>query len=312
MTIFTESASLGERVGGKYRVKIIAVGSGSSGYYSDTLLETYGPTAFPAGTHVYFNHKTADEEYNQPERRVEAIAGVLADDPIFEADNPEGPGLYGSVQFKAEAEDIIREIKEYIGLSIHARGSSSEGPDGSLIIETLDFHPFNSVDIVTRAGAGGRIISLMESYRDSSGTLDTKNDALTGASTNPPERDAMTPEDLKQITEALKEALSEFGTELREALKPAEPEVKGEEEKAPDLVEANEAALDAGLTKVQRAKVTEAVKAGATIEDAVKEQKDFLEAVRAESQSTTFTEGARASDTSNVTPTRVNVPGWSN
>lgn len=310
MTTFTESASLGEKVGGKYRVKIIAVGQGSSGYYSETLLENYGPTAFPAGTHVFLNHKTADEEYNQPERRVEAIAGFIDDAPIFEAQGAQGPGLYGTVRFKKDAENLISEIKDHVGLSIHARGSSSEGPDGTPVIETLDYHPFNSVDIVTRAGAGGRILELMESYTDSSGTLDTKNDALSGASTNPPERDAMTPEDLEKITTALKEALSEFGTELRESLKPEPVEKPAEETDAPDLVAANEAALEAGLTKVQRAKVTEAVKAGTSVEDAVKEQKDFLESVRAEAAAaTTFTEGALASASGSATAS-YGVKGW--
>lgn len=301
MTTFTESASLGEKVGGKYRVKIIAVGQGSSGYYSETLLENYGPTAFPAGTHVFLNHKTADDEYNQPERKVEAIAGFIDDAPVFEAQGAEGPGLYGAVRFKKDAENLISEIKDHIGLSIHARGSSSEGPDGTLVIETLDYHPFNSVDIVTRAGAGGRILELMESYRDSSGTLDTNTT---------PERDKMTPEDLEKITTALKEALSEFGTELRESLKPEPVEKPAEETDAPDLVEANEAALEAGLTKVQRAKVTEAVKAGVSVEDAVKEQKEFLESVRAEAAAaTTFTEGARASESGSATAS-YGVKGW--
>lgn len=301
MTTFTESASLGEKVGGKYRVKIIAVGQGSSGYYSETLLENYGPTAFPAGTHVFLNHKTADDEYNQPERKVEAIAGFIDDAPVFEAQGAEGPGLYGTVRFKKDAENLISEIKDHIGLSIHARGSSSEGPDGTPVIETLDYHPFNSVDIVTRAGAGGRILELMESYKDSSGTLDTNTT---------PERDKMTPEDLEKITTALKEALSEFGTELRESLKPEPVEKPAEETDAPDLVAANEAALEAGLTKVQRAKVTEAVKAGVSVEDAVKEQKEFLESVRAEAAAaTTFTEGARASESGSATAS-YGVKGW--
>src|SRR5699024_6052584 len=65
---------------------------------------------------------------------------------------------------------------------------------------------------------------------------------------------------------------------LVESLKPDEAGDEGE----PDLAAVTESAVEAGLPKQARAKVVEAVKAGAVVEEAIKAEKDYIESVLAE------------------------------
>jgi|SRR5690606_32452418 len=146
---------------GIWRSLLIAADvQGSSGYYPAEVLKRDGSTAFPAGTHVYFDHPTGTEEEERPERSVRDIAGYLLDDAAFE-EGPDGRGLFARVQFTENAKSLVQELKKVIGLSIRAAGQIEETPSGERIVRQIT--EGLSVDLVTRAGAGGRLVTMTES-----------------------------------------------------------------------------------------------------------------------------------------------------
>lgn len=148
---------------GIWRVCIIEADvQGSSGYYPADVLMRDGPTAFPAGTHVYLDHPTRSEEDERPERSVLDLAGYLVDDARFE-DAEDGRGLFTRIQFLPSIKDRIAELAEHVGLSIRASGAIEETDQGRVVRSISNGL---SVDVVTRAGAGGRLVVMTESASD--------------------------------------------------------------------------------------------------------------------------------------------------
>jgi hypothetical protein len=150
---------------GIWRSRIIAADvQGSSGYYPAGVLRRDGSTAFPSGTHVYLDHPSSSEEQDRPERSVRDLAGYLVEDANFE-DGPDGSGLFARVQFLPHVRELIRSIAGHVGLSIRAAGEIDETPTGR-VVQSIK-HGL-SVDVVTRAGAGGRLITMTESTKPDS------------------------------------------------------------------------------------------------------------------------------------------------
>lgn len=159
--------------GKKWSAKIIESGWGSSGYYPADMLRTYGPVVFKKGTKVFMNHPSVSEAHDRPERDVNNLIGRLSSDAVFnEADG----SLRSTIEFYSHVAPVIREMWEDVGLSIHAYGEAkvgeAEGREGP-IIERLVADPLTSVDVVTVAGAGGKFLSLLESYakKDEAATM---------------------------------------------------------------------------------------------------------------------------------------------
>ena len=149
----------------EYLLKVIKPGWGSSGYYAKEMLRRDGPTVFPRGTHMYVNHPTITEESERPERDLRDLGAVLLEGANW-SDGPAGPGLYAKAKVFEAFRPFLKEASKFIGVSIHALGrgqaGEAEGREG-LIIEKLLPSPFNSVDFVTKPGAGGQIVSALES-----------------------------------------------------------------------------------------------------------------------------------------------------
>jgi regulator of replication initiation timing len=156
--ILSEDAQSPEK--GIWRALLIAADvQGSSGFYPAEVLKRDGARAFPAGTHIYFDHPSESEEMDLPERSVLKIAGYLLDDATFE-ETPEGRGLFSRIQFTEKAKPIAKELHSVIGLSIRAAGQIEETA-GQRIVRSIQ--QGLSVDLVTRAGAGGRLVTMTES-----------------------------------------------------------------------------------------------------------------------------------------------------
>lgn len=155
-----------------YRLRIIEGDRwGSSCYYPADVVEAGGPTAWPIGTHCYMNHPSASESLDQPERRVQDLAGVIATTPVYEASNPDGSGLYADVRVLPTWAPVVEAAREHIGVSIRgtatmetAERAGRIGPVATAITSGI------SVDFVTHAGAGGAILNLVESARGTAGT----------------------------------------------------------------------------------------------------------------------------------------------
>lgn len=142
-------------------VQLITPGWGSSGYYSPQVLEA-GAGLFKTGTLMYLDHPTATEERERPIRSVKDIGAKLLEDASWD-----GSALTSKAQLIGPYKDALIALREDIGLSI--RGSATdvvegeaEGRRGGIVEGLADIQ---SVDFVTRAGRGGRILDVVESAR---------------------------------------------------------------------------------------------------------------------------------------------------
>lgn len=264
--------------GGKFRIRIIEGDRwGSSGYYPASVIKRDGPTVFREGTQMFMDHPTFSEEFERPERSVRDLVGVIASKPEW---NEESKALEADAQFFSQYQDMLHEVAPHIGVSINAYALSEygeiDGQEGQVIKEFLGAQ---SVDLVTKAGAGGAILSTIESamggsngaVRQRSGqqqeekkvadtTIDTATlTALTTAMTS--------------LTEALtKEQQDRAAREAAEAAsKDEQPEI--------DPLSVAQALAEAKLPKSYAARVVEAVKGGKPVEEAVTEAKADLDDV---------------------------------
>jgi cation transport regulator ChaB len=149
------------------RIRIIKPGWGSSGYYSESVLERDAQKVYTPGLHMYLNHPTVKEEKERPERDLRDLAGVIAGSVAYEKEGPVGPGVYADALIFKDKRGFLGEIAPYIGISHRVMGKSAtgeaEGRKGA-IIESLERGI--SVDYVTMPGAGGGIVQMFESWRE--------------------------------------------------------------------------------------------------------------------------------------------------
>lgn len=151
---------------GSIRIKVIQAGQGSSGFYPVDVLKRDGPTAFTKGLHMHLDHPSASEESDRPERSVATLAGTLTSDARWDEHGAAGPGLYADAKVRSDLAPLIEELAPHIGVSIRALGKAgTRDIDGkkTRTIESID--SAKSVDFVTTAGAGGKVLDLVESAR---------------------------------------------------------------------------------------------------------------------------------------------------
>lgn len=219
------------RQDGTTKVKVIEAGWGTSGFYSPEVLKRDGPQAFRAGTHMFVDHPTVSDELERPERSLKELGGVLVSDARWEDDAAGGPGLYADAKVFSGFGAVLEEMAPHIGVSINADGvvreGAAEGRTGR-IVERI--RQAKSVDFVTQAGAGGKVMALYEARRlgGAVGALDTVDAAalsgqVTASATNGilhtglEEAGGMNEEELKALREA-KAAADEQVARLQEAL----------------------------------------------------------------------------------------------
>lgn len=187
----------------KFRVVLIQEGMGNfrdAYFYSRAALES----AIPAfeGRKIYADHPSASDEYNRPERSVRDVLGHFENVHIEEGDAgqallvgdcvipPEEPFRWAralmthAVEFSKKYPD-----KEFIGLSINANGDAESMPIDKVIesgvpesalaklnkakengIDTIKLVSIISdavsCDLVTEAGAGGKVLQLLEGDKE--------------------------------------------------------------------------------------------------------------------------------------------------
>lgn len=153
-----------ESGGVRMPIKLIAPGKGSSAFYPAEVLKRDGPKVFKSGTHIYINHATNAEESARPEGDWHKLAGALEGNAYYDEAGKAGPGLYGTALFTSDYAPLIKEKAPFTGMSIRASGiaEASRKQDGVPVLK--EFTHAESIDVVTRAGAGGMI--LTESARD--------------------------------------------------------------------------------------------------------------------------------------------------
>ena len=158
---------LERKADGSLLIQVITPGWGSSGYYSSEVLEAAGrDKVWPKGTHMYFDHPSASEAEDRPERSVKDLAATLAEDAHWDGKRLVARAVPVGLGKPVLADEAFREA---VGCSVRAAATTAvgeaEGRRGT-IIEQIYPGTHNSVDFVTHAGRGGMIL---ESARDAFG-----------------------------------------------------------------------------------------------------------------------------------------------
>lgn len=256
---------------GIWRARIIEADvQGSSGYYPAETLRQYGATAFPAGTQIYFDHPSASEETDRPERSVRDLAGVLLDAARYE-DGPDGKGLFGRIQFFENIRDQVRAMAQHIGLSIRANGHVEETAQGR-IVRSLEGI---SIDLVTRAGAGGRLIRMTES----TATLGSAGSAGASAVAT------ATQADYNELTKMVLEMREAFMnqtvgiTKLTHLLKERDKAAAEREQHIKSMRENFSKVLEADLPNSSKARIIESYQDGQEMDDCIRRERDYLKSV---------------------------------
>lgn len=259
---------------GRYRIRIIAPGRGSTGMYTAPNLAE-SASLFVPGTHMFFDHQTMTEDWERPERSVRDLAGVFESGAEI---MPDG-SLEADIKVYPSVNGIIRERWADIGVSINGWSVEEIGPDG--VVPVLA--GIQSVDFVTRAGAKGAVLEVLES----DGRWRVKNPPTPSNPTNinVQEEQAVKPEDIcKAVSEAVAAAMPAAVKEAA-ALLAADQEKKVAEAKkvgapAVDPYEAAAKVAEAeDLPKEARARVMEAVKRGAGVDDAIEAERAYIKAI---------------------------------
>lgn len=259
---------------GRYRIRIIAPGRGSTGMYTAPNLAESAPL-FAPGTHMFFDHQTMTEDWERPERSVRDLAGVFESGAEI---MPDG-SLEADIKVYPSVNGIIRERWADIGVSINGWSVEEIGPDG--VVPVLA--GIQSVDFVTRAGAKGAVLEVLES----DGRWRVKNPPTPSnpTNTNVQEEQAVKPEDIcKAVSEALTAAMPAAIKEAA-ALLAADQEKKavGAKKNEAPAVDPYEAAAKVAeaddLPKEARARVMEAVKRGAGVDDAIEAERAYIKAI---------------------------------
>lgn len=159
----TEAAAKSAQESGRLPVQLISPGWGSSGYYSPKVLEQAAANkVIPKGTHMYADHPTDEEERTRPGRSIKDLIGVTVEDAKL---SQKTGALIAEVEVVEGWRSTLQTIKDHIGVSI--RGSATDIVEGEAegrtgpIIEGLA--AVSSVDFVTRAGRGGKVLDVLES-----------------------------------------------------------------------------------------------------------------------------------------------------
>ena len=267
---------------GKFRIRIIEGDRwGSSGYYPATVVRNDGPRVFASGTQMFLNHPGMQEEFDRPERSVSDLVGIISSTPEW---NEETKSLEADATFFSAYAPMLREIAPHVGVSIRAYASSEYGEIGGQFGEIITgFIAAESVDVVTRAGAGGAIISTIESatsaFRASQPRGEQQKESAVATEDNAALLAAIT-----GMTEALvAEAKARTDAAAQKKADEAAAKAAAEELEKVNPLDLAGALTESKLPKAYQARVVEAVKGGMSVEDAIKGAKDELVEVLKES-----------------------------
>lgn len=293
----TPSGSIKPAADGSYPVVLISPGQGSSGYYREEVIADYAPAAFPKGTHVYLDHLKEGET-----RTPEKLLGTLIEDTVV---NESGEAVNRFKPLKKHAE-WIEEVRGVVGMSVSVRGDGRPGEINgvnTLIVESLDPHITNTVDLVSYAGRGGR---FLESYLE---------EALAADQEDTHQSEPLAEHRKDNETMALEEQVADLIESVKGLV--AKIDARESKDETPDA-DADRAAAVAAVVAVESADISDATKARLTegikagnydVDSVIEAEKALREEIRAEFEARTLEEaGASAANGGNSDLT--DVKGW--
>lgn len=282
---------------GTIPVVLITPGKGSSGYYTEDLIKRDAASAWPAGSHSYINH-LQEGEVRDPQK----LIGILTEDAHWDEDKHAAVSRMKPLK---HWDEFVREVAPHTGLSISAMGDGKLGEmDGEqvFIVESLAPSIQNTIDLVSFAGRGGYIESLLESAVAST-------HVETSAGDKEKETKTMALEDKVESLISTVEALVSTIT-ATEAARVAG--AAGADEKAADAVkaiDATKAVESAEISASAKAKLIEGIKKGSyDVAPLIEEAKAEKAALREELLQEQAALGATAGGASG--PTDLTVKGW--
>lgn len=145
---------------GRFLIQLIDAGEGSSADYPAAALEAAArDRIFPASTHMYLDHAGANRRGPMGERSLLDLAAVLVEDARW---NPETQALEAEVLANSVYAPLLAEIKDNIGVSIQAWADVEKPKPGQRLPVVRRFTGAESVDFVSKAGRGGKILAVLE------------------------------------------------------------------------------------------------------------------------------------------------------
>jgi hypothetical protein len=233
-----------------YEIKLIAPGKGSSAFYPAEVLRRDGPNVFKTGTHVYLNHATAVEEAQRPEGDVRNLAGVLTTTAEYHESHAKGPGLYARMKVFADHAQLVEDKAQHVGMSIRASGVAESNKTKMGVPVLKELTSAESVDVVTRAGAGGMI--LTESAASAAPIQQEVSEMDAAEITKLQESvAAANAANAKLLERALKSDAREYVTELLESVTLPDPAKKRIVSRVIETLPTKDGALD--TTKLKEA-----------------------------------------------------------
>lgn len=157
---------------GRLRIKIIDAGQGSSGTYpAATIKAAVEAGLFSKGLHMYADHPGGTEAMDRPERTIRDLAAVLDSDAEYVESEK---AAYAEAKVFPNWREVITEMANDIGVSIRGTAEVDDSGNSRTITKLVTVE---SVDFVTKAGRGGKIAEVLESYRPAAQVLEaTAND----------------------------------------------------------------------------------------------------------------------------------------
>jgi len=278
MKLFNETANAPVKAGNNWRAVLITPGQGSSGFYSESMLKEFGPTAFPKGTHSYVDHPKDESDGRSPKN----LMGVLAEDAHY----VDGVGLVAELEVMPHWKEFVEAVAPHTGLSIWASGEGVNNDEGTLVVESLVPHAQNSVDLVSYAGRPGSglaeklyesAISMQESYEGAEAPI-VEEAVINKEKGNP----VMTIDELGAQITALPGLIA---TAVVDAINNNPADVNNNpmnhmaQSADVNIADVAEAMISAGLPEVSRKAVYESIRNGGDFMVAIEGQKAFVEAV---------------------------------
>lgn len=222
------STTLQDTSAAKWKAVLITPGQGSSGFYSEAVLQRDGGRAFPSGTHSYIDHPRDGES-----RSAKNLFGVLTEDAHFEP----GVGLVATLAVLPHWQAFSEAVAPHVGLSIYASAERTRGADGTYVVESILPDRSNTVDVV---GFPGRPGSGLKHPVDEAAVEHL--DKLYESAMNSPL--PIAPNGQSGITP---DALARISEQVAKRFAKALAEEAGDDESAADLASGIDAALDEAI-----------------------------------------------------------------
>ena len=242
------------------RVRLIEPGWGSSGYYSPKLLSEAAAGGEFNNKHMYWDHRSAME---RRERSLRNFVGVTAPSGAkYEENGPKGAGVYANVSVIPSYAEAVEAMAPHIGLSIVGGGEAAFGTEEGRRGQIFHTLAIESIDYVTRPGAGGAIVEEFNRHSQPEGkrTEESKPMPTNKPSANIWERMVEQTPNTSDFPAAFQSAveaiLKEAGlTEVVEAVN----EMRQEQTRGRHLIAAESAVRGTAMPTVMQARVMESL-----------------------------------------------------